>query len=337
MSNFGIYSGQELLTKQLPKRNWLIEGLLKEKDALLWVGQEKSGKTLFSMQAFLCCLTTGHPLIDKYAIPLPRKVTYILLEGDLEESQDRILRLHKSLDIDPNNFIFMFLPRLMLHKEDGQYGLQHIVGEIKKRACHDVVVIDPLYRAFCGSLSKDEIAREVVTNFDKLKDALDCALVIIHHTHKKKFDVKGKVIDDKDDATFGSVFFKAWASQIVVQTYDQVTGLRGFYCQTQRGGDIIKSCNLQLVQPDPLYFKEDIVDSPVEVHWGIAIAELLKKPEYKDGLTPEEIKLLLGISKNAFYKSIKEPQAQGYVVKDESARPKKYYYNYEKGERNGKE
>ena len=330
MSNFGCYTGTEFLTKQLPKREWLIEGLLKEKDALLWVGQEKSGKTLFSMQAFLCCLTTGHPLIDKHAIPKPRKVTYILLEGDLAESQDRVLRLQKQLDIDPANFIFMFLPRLMLNKEDGQYGLQHLIAEIKKRDCHEVVVIDPLYRAFCGSLNDDNVVREVVCNFDRLKDSLDCALVIIHHTHKKKFDVRGKVIVEGDEATFGSVWIKAWASQIVMQTYDQVTGLRGFYCQTQRGGDIIKECNLKLIQPDPLYFMEDITVQTAETNWGISIVELLKKPEYKNGLNPDEIKGLLGISKNAFYKSIKEPLSQNFVIKDAIARPKRYYYNYDR-------
>ena len=323
------------MTKKMPKREWLIEGLLKEKDALLWVGQEKSGKTLFSMQAFLCCLTTGMPLIDKHPIPKPKKVTYILLEGDLGESQDRIFRLNKQLDIDPANFVFMFLPRLMLHKEDGQYGLQHLVGEIKKHNCHEVVVIDPLYRAFCGSLNDDNIVRDVVANFDRLKDALDCALVIIHHTHKKKFDIRGKVITEGDEAMFGSVWIKAWASQIVMQTYDVTTGLRGFYCQTQRGGDIIKECNLKLVQPDPLYFMEDTNANPVENNWGIAIVELLKRPEYKDGLTRNEIAGLLSITLNAFHKSIKQAGVPEFIGKNNDIRPVKYYYR--ERETNGKE
>jgi len=327
-------TGMEFMTKKLPKREWLIEGLLKENDALLWVGQEKSGKTLFSMQAFLCCLTTAHPLIDKYPIPKPKKVTYVLLEGDLSESQDRIFRLQKQLDIEPNNFVFMFLPRLMLHKEDGQYGLQHLVGEIKKMKCHDVVVIDPLYRSFCGSLNDDNVVRDVVSNFDRLKDELNCALVIIHHTHKKKFDVRGKVIIEGDEATFGSVWIKAWASQIVMQTYDPTTGLRGFYCNTQRGGDIIKECNLILVQPDPLYFKED-TSPTVEESWGLSIVELLKRPEFKEGLARSEVEGLLNITTNAFYKSIKQVGVQGHIAKNNKIRPAKYFYI--ERETNGKE
>jgi hypothetical protein len=320
----------EFLTQQLPKREWIIENILKEKDALLWVGQEKSGKTLFSMQAFLCCTTTGHPLIDKYSIPRPRKVTYILLEGDLGESQDRMLRLQKQLDIDPKNFVFMFLPRLMFHKEDGQYGLQHMISEIKKRDCHEIVVIDPLYRAFCGSLNDDNVVRDVVTNFDKLKDALDCALVIIHHTHKKKFDIRGKIIAEGDEATFGSVWIKAWATHIIMQTYDPTTGLRGFYCNTQRGGDITKECNLKLVQPDPLYFMEDTTVNPIESNWGIAIIELLRKPEFVDGLSADEIQASLQITKNAFFKSIKQPGVHDFIVKDNN-RPKRYYYSEKAG------
>lgn len=334
-TNFGIYKGDEFLTKQLPKREWLIEGLLKEKDALLWVGQEKSGKTLISMQAFLCCLTTGHPFIDRHRVPKAKKVTYILLEGDLAESQDRVLRLKKQLDIDPDKFVFMFLPRLMLQKEDGQYGLQHMISEIKKLNSHEVVVIDPLYRAFCGSLIDDNIVRELVTNFDKLKDALDCALVIVHHTHKKKFDIRGKAITEGDEATFGSVWIKAWASQIVMQTFDQPSGLRSLYCQTQRGGDIMKECNLKLVQPDPLYFMEDLSAVEVEKNYSIAIVELLAKPENAEGLVVGDIKDTLKITDTNFYASIKQPLAERKVLKT-SSRPVKYYYNKEAKESVGK-
>lgn len=199
MSNFGTLLGTEFLTKEIPKREWMIENLLKERDALLWVGQEKSGKTVLNFQAALCCLTTAHPFLDHFNIPKPRKVTYILLEGDLEESMDRVKRLAKSIDINPDNFVFMFLPRLQLHKKDGQYGLWHMIKEIKKFACHEVVVIDPLYRSFSGSMSADEVTREVCANFDELKDSLGCALIIIHHTHKKKFDIKGNAIKEGDE------------------------------------------------------------------------------------------------------------------------------------------
>jgi hypothetical protein len=228
----------------------------------------------------------------------------------------------------------MFLPRLMLQKENGQYGLQHIITEIKKRSCHEVVVIDPLYRAFAGSLNNDEVMREVVCNFDKLKDELNCALVIIHHTHKKKFDIRGKVITEGDDAAFGSVFIKAWASQIVMQTFDPTTGLRAFYCQTQRGGDIVKECNLALVQPDPLYFKED-TSVPENENWGLAIVDLLKEPQYKDGLTGREIWFILHISQYAFFKSVKQPLNQGYILKQDNKHPVRYIYNFEREEENG--
>ena len=321
MSNFGTYLGNEFLTKELPKREWMIENLLKERDALLWVGQEKSGKTVLNFQAALCCLTTGHPFLDHFNIPKPRKVTYILLEGDLEESMDRVKRLAKSIDIDPNRFVFMFFPRLQLHKKEGQYGLWSMIKGIQKFECHEVVVIDPLYRAFSGGMSDDTVTREVCANFDVLKDALNCALIIIHHTHKKKFDIKGNVIKEGDDATFGSVWFKAWASQIVLQTYDLATGLRAFYCTTQRSGEIIKECNLRLVQPDPLYFEIDKTERGVGKE--LLIIELLQQ-DTNTGLSAEEIWTKLGISKGTFYTSIKHPLAQGIIRKIEKERPIKY-------------
>lgn len=315
--------GTEFLQKEFPTRNWIIEGLLKEKDALLWVGQEKSGKTLISMQAFLCCLTTGHPFIDKHAIPKPKKVTYILLEGDISESQDRVKRLAKTLDINPDNFIFMYYPHLQLQTRNGPYGLNHLLQEIKKYECHEVVVIDPLYRAFSGSMSKDEVAREVVTNLDIMKDELNCAVVVIHHTHKKKFDMKGDIITEGDDATFGSVWFKAWASQIVLQTYDVKTGARGFYCTTQRSGDILKECGLRLIEPNPLYF-ESVDKEPTK---DLIIVDLLKRDEFRQGLIVDDIMKHLSLSKSSFYRSIKQPLTQGMVIKTEDI-PRKYVFNW---------
>jgi hypothetical protein len=325
LSNFGAYIGTDFLNKEFPERDWIIEGLLRKSDALLWVGQEKAGKTLISMQAFICCLTTGHPFIDKHNIPKPKRVTYILLEGDISESQDRIKRLSKTLDINPDNFVFMYYPHLQLQTRNGPYGLNHLLQEIKKYDCHDVVVIDPLYRAFSGSMVKDEVVREVVTNFDIIKDELNCALVVIHHTHKKKFDMKGDVIVEGDDATFGSVWFKAWASQIVLQTYNVKTGARGFYCTTQRSGDILKECELKLVEPNPLYF-ESIDKEPT---MDLKIVELLKGENCNGGLKVEEIKERLKLSNSSFYRSIKQPLAQGMIIKSE-IRPLKYSYNFER-------
>jgi len=321
MSFFKSYIGTDFLNQEFPTRKWIINGLLKEKDALLWVGQEKSGKTLISMQAFLCCMTTGHPFLDRHEIPEPKNVTYILLEGDISESQDRVKRLAKSLDINPDKFVFMYYPHLQLQKRDGQYGLDHIISEIKKYNCHDIVVIDPLYRAFTGSMIKDEVVREVVTNFDIMKDELNCSLVVIHHTHKKKFDVKGNKIMEGDDATFGSVWFKAWASQIVLQTFDQQTGQRAFYCNTQRSGDIMKECYLKLNEPDPLYFEQEKVEVIPDKDY--ALIELLRRPENKGGLTEKEILKALGVSAPTFYKSRRKPLAEGIIIQSKE-RPAKY-------------
>jgi hypothetical protein len=325
MSNYGSFSGVDFLAKEFPTRNWIIEGLFKEKDALLWVGQEKAGKTLISMQAFICNLTSGQPFIDKHNIPKSKKVTYILLEGDISESQDSIKRLGKTLEIDPSKFVFIYLPCLQLQRRDGQYGLEWLIREIKKNDCHEVVVIDPLYRTFTGSLVEDEDVREVVTNFDILKEELNCSLVVVHHTHKKKFTYKGDALIEGDDATFGSVWIKAWASQIVLQTYDAKSGRRGFYCTTSRSGDIIKECELRLVEPDPLYFES--MDK--EVTKDLVIVDFLKKEDFREGLLVDEIKKKLDISSTSFYRSIKQPLAQGMVVKS-NTRPLRYSYNWDR-------
>ena len=325
MSLFGSYSGKQLLDLKLKQRDWLIENLLQENDSVMFVGNEKSGKSLLMFQ-IACSLTTQHPLIDKYNVPTPCRVTYCQLEGELGDSQDRMKRMIKCIDFNPDMFHLLFLPPQELQDHSKMLAFRDTIKKYwleKDNKTPDVVIIDPIYFAFRGSLSKDDVVREFLGNIRILKDSLNCAVILVHHTHKQRFDYTGDRVEEGDEATFGSKFLKAWADHILLFIHDTKHGTRTLSCTTQRSGKIVRQANLRLVEPDPLYFEEQSKNANLK---DLVIVELLKLPEFKDGISCEDICAQLNISRDFFYKSIKQPLADNLLEKIDTVRPVLYRY-----------
>jgi RecA-family ATPase len=331
MSLFNFYNGKEFLTKELPNREWLIENVIREKDSCIFVGNEKSGKSIFAFQ-LICSLTTKHPFLDKFEVPKQNRVTYIQIEGEFKDSQDRMKRMMKNIDFDHDYFQFKFSPPLELEQKGSMLGLCKAIQDHWKKQGHlsgnpDVVIFDPLYFCFMGSLNDDEVIRKFIGNVRILKDILKCAVMIVHHTHKQRFDYSGDKIEEGDDALFGSKFLKAYPDHVILFDYDRAKDVRIFSCTTQRSGSILPKCTLRLIagnntNDDPLYFEE--ID-PKRVSVDLRIMELLMKPEYVKGLEWTQIMNLLNISKTCLYNSLKKPLSEGVIVR-EGKRPALYKY-----------
>ena len=99
MTLFGSYSGDELLEQEFPKREFLVEKIIRERDSVIFVGDEKSGKSILVLQ-LICSLTSQHPFLDKLKVLRPTKVTLVQLEGEIGDTQDRLKRMISALDID---------------------------------------------------------------------------------------------------------------------------------------------------------------------------------------------------------------------------------------------
>ncbi len=307
MPNFGDYTGEQFFKLKLEKRKFLIENILKEKDSMILVGDEKSGKSLFIFQ-LICSLTSQCPFLDEYDVLKPCKVTYIQLEGELEDSQDRFNRMIKSLDFDNNLFQIIYSKPVNL---SNPLEMQDIKERILRFHKPDVVIIDPIYFAFPGDLSDNVAVRAFTGRIREFKDSIDCAILLVHHTHKIRLDKIGRIIKEGDEAIFGSKFFKAWADSIFLLVYDKIKNIRILKCQTQRSGDILSTIALKLIEPAPLYF-EKTEKNPSKT--GI-IMNLLGKAEHKDGLNPDSIMKFTNLKRNTFYNSIKEPLATGQLEK----------------------
>jgi hypothetical protein len=320
MAKFCSLNGKEFLELKIEPRKWLVEGIIKEKDSVILVGNEKSGKSLFIFQ-LICSLTSGQPFIDTYAVTKPTKVAYFQLEGELEDSQDRMIRLSHTLELHPDLFHIYFYGPLELQSEE---RMEAVRETIIKNGKPDILIIDPVYFAFSGSLNNDDIVRNFIGNIRKLKEQLDCAVILVHHTHKQRWATDGFQIDEGDDAIFGSKFLKAWADHILLFMYDAKKNIRTLSCTTQRSGDIIKKCELTLIEPDPLYF-EPLDKNPTS---EILISNLLHSEKNRDGMLKDDICMALSIPANTFYASTKKLFSQKVIIKSKS-RPTVYLYNWE--------
>ena len=312
MSNFGSYTGDEFFALDLPKREWLVEGFAREKDTVMLVGDEKAGKSLIIFQ-LICSLTSGHPFLDRYKVPRPAKVSYIQLEGQLEDSQGRFQKMIKCLDFDPKLFHMEFSPPLSL---DDRSTVDRLVSVIANKHTPDIIIFDPVYFALNGDLSDNKAVRSFLGSIHILKQTFNCAILWVHHTHKLKIDKNGNIIDEGDEATFGSKFFKAYPDHTILFSYDKKLDIRTLSCNTQRSGDIMSNIKLNLVQPDPLYFETtDKIPTKADV--------LYKRlpPFDHEGYDIGQVIQVTGLAESTCYATLRELQASGMVVKNNGCRP----------------
>jgi len=222
----------------------------------------------------------------------------------------------KCLDFDPKMFQINFSAPLSL---DNRATIELLTNRIVSYHTPDIIILDPVYFALDGDLSDNKAVRSFLGSIHIIKQMFNCAILWVHHTHKIKLGKHNIVIDEGDEATFGSKFFKAYPDHTILFSYDKRRELRTLTCNTQRSGDIMTNIKLNLVQPDPLYFeetdkiptKEDVLyrKLPPHSHEGYDISQIVQATE---------------LAESTCYATLRELQASGMIVKDAGKRPTKY-------------
>ena len=308
MSEFKSYTGQEFFDLKFPPRTFLIDKFMKEKDSIIIVGEAKAGKSVLVFQ-LITSLTSAHPFLDKYGVSRSCKVSYLQLEGELADSQDRFNRMIGSVDFDKDLFHIKFSEPLQLQDEA---KTKLLIAEIEQYHKPDVIIIDPIYFAMTGSLSDDDIVRQFMGNVRIMKDHFGCAIILVHHCHKIKLDPKGNIVYEGDNAMFGSAFFSAFVDHIFLFRYDKKNETRTLSCDTQRAGNIIKDLKLKLVEPNPLYF--EVIEN-LPSNWG-RIYDYIKIHQNGTGFSQSQISEALSIERHNFYRSVKQPITDKILLKE---------------------
>jgi len=246
-----ILTFNELMSLPTQENNYLIENLLWERQVVILLAREKVGKSVLSKH-MACSLSSGEPFLNTFHVKRPLRVLYIQLEGDMYETNDRLKRMKMGVKVNPDNFFFMFKPRIYLDIEVEMMRLCAEIDEMDVRP--DVIFIDPLYTAIKGSISKDDVASSLIGNLRLMQQRYRCSMMLVHHAHKPIRHKEGFFIDEGDDAIMGSSYLKNFANHVILLTKDK-HGVRTMGCTTQRNGDVFKDIKLEMIQPEPLMFK----------------------------------------------------------------------------------
>jgi len=295
----------------------MIEGILYQGDYVLFIAEEKIGKTILSQQLAMS-LSSGIPFLGTFEINRPYNVWYMYNEVRDDQIKDRFIRMHKAVRGDVTRLKLVPF-KFRFNTDIGSVQLAEMV-ELYKDNKPDVIIIDALYKAISGSIKDDNVVNDfnhVLGNFATSLGG--CARVVVHHLNKPSKDEKGKFHKRTDKDSFGSAFILAdvdHAFRLEKWGDDPNTKERILKCETQRSGEIADSTRLRLIEPDPLYY--EVISFHSEQR-----ATLLKKIGRCAGMTFNEILTCIDVGKTTGYKIVNDLVREGLLVKNTS-KPKIY-------------
>ena len=311
-SEFGLYTGHDLLKEEEPGESPLIQNILYQGDVAFFVAEEKSGKSIFGLQ-LACALTSGEPLFGMFEVPEPHMVLYVQAEGRRSETSRRLQVMVKTLQFNPELFRLLWTPGLELDTITGRNQFIQQVSTIKPAP--KLIIIDPLYTSVRGNLSDGEVTSGTIRTFRMILDAFQTSLFVFHHAHRMKRDLKGFEIDEGDDILYGSKFWKACADHIFLGKMDKKAKRLVVTCDTQRTANIVDKMDLILREPDPLHFESiEATPHPATGESRQGVEDYLRKHEA--GCPIHEIQQALILSRRTVFYCLGSLLREGKVSKD---------------------
>ena len=315
---FTILIGEDIKNIPEDKNNFLIDGILRQRDYILLIAEEKIGKTILAQQ--MCCsLSSGTPFLGVYDVLKPSKVWYISTEGRKEDLQDRFVRMSEKIPTNFDNICFIST-LFRFNTDDGVKEIDKIT-ELLEDHIPDLVIIDALYMAVEGSLKDDNVINDINFTLAQLSDKLQCAIMVVHHMKKASKDKEGNEFSRTDRDSFGSAFLAAnvdhifWLDKWIRDKDCKLD--RVLRCNTQRSGHIVDGIRIRLHQPTPLYF--GIVSKTTE--YKNKIVNLLHTN--KNGFNVGDIEFRTRINRNMVYQSLRE-LVDDKIVEKHGAKVKYY-------------
>jgi predicted transcriptional regulator len=164
-----------------PDPAFLIDQLLPEKSLAVLVGAPGVGKTFLALDLALCICTNINCLGYETQVG---QVIYITSEG-LSGLKLRLLAWEHYHGVEVKNFGYITEAPQLLDENESEWLIKSIkASNLLKPA---LIVIDTLARHMVGGDENSSLSMgEFVANVDKLRNAFNCAVIIVHHTGKKR-------------------------------------------------------------------------------------------------------------------------------------------------------
>jgi len=186
-------------------RKPLISGILYENSFLMITADTGIGKSTLIAQ-IISQASCGEPLFGHFTCPRPLNIYYLMFERDRLEIKERMKPMSDHIGINYHNIVI-----------DDKFTKRLNVGESAKELCEhirkfmenpDIIIIDPIYACVKGKLRDEDVATDLAHASNYIQKYFHCSNILIHHTHRTKYDKSGHIISE-EDPFFGSVFLKA--------------------------------------------------------------------------------------------------------------------------------
>ena len=179
-----------------PRKQWLVDKLLGVGDFVMLYGESGHGKTHAALDLAYSC-ATGRTFADAFAVARPLTVAYCTGEGTggLADRLRAVSSYYGTQDV--SMYVFPDIPQLFNNKhEDGALAFlaswQAMAQDGLVPAQLDVLIMDTLHNATTGGKENDGTDNGVVLYaMRRLREALGCAIILIHHANKRGESERG--------------------------------------------------------------------------------------------------------------------------------------------------
>lgn len=200
---------RDALTKTVAMKTPIVDELLYRRKVTLMAASPSTGKSTLATQIAMS-VSGGHSVFGVLDVPAPCSVYYVPFETDWDEF---VLCLQKAKGILPYDADkLVFDDGLLGIDVNALTGAEHIIKRIEAFK-PGLIIIDPLYLLISGDLADGSVASKAMKWLQRLAVLCNAAVLVIHHTHRDRYNARGKKIDEAD-ASYGSRWIQA---NVVVQ------------------------------------------------------------------------------------------------------------------------
>lgn len=159
----------------------LISGVLRQGHKMLLAGPSKAGKS-YALIELCCAIAEGVPWLG-FEVPARGRVLYVNLELDRASCLHRFHDVYAAMGLEPAHVSDIEVWNLRgKSKPMDELAPALIRRALKTRPI--AVVIDPIYKVITGDENSADQMAAFCNQFDKVADALGCAVVYCHHHSK---------------------------------------------------------------------------------------------------------------------------------------------------------
>jgi hypothetical protein len=291
------YGLVEFLSTEFPSPEHLIEGIMPRGGSGLLIALPHRMKSWFTTALALGASKPGMILGGKLEVKKPVRTLLIQVEDFPGVLQWRMRELATKIPCDPSNV--SVIPRCGLNLPDEKWYAQ-LLHETQTFEA-ELVIMDVVRRIFRGDINSPQDTALFLEQIDRLREATDCAVLLVHHENKKDAEIMS--------AGAGSYNLPGWAN-VMIQ----------FKRKTQEGHIThveIEVDNKLAQSPEPMRMVLNLAsEEPIRLE---NVEDSTGLQEAKDQLgnewTVRDLAEVLGVVKSNALRRLKKWQASGVAEK----------------------